>query len=123
MKQFFQSTYYFWLITKLIFAIAGFISVIELLSKNRIKPSEALLNYVAALYCILLVLDVIFSFIGNSYKFLKYIIGFISIALGLIIFVVMLNVRVISVPVTLLFILWVILLGLFDLLQIKRKLD
>lgn len=121
MKQFYQSTYYFWIVTKFIFAIAAFISAIGNLGINDLTETEKITNIVGTIYAILLVLDLILSLNGNYSKFLKYTIGSISILLGIIIFVILIKVNVISIPLTIVFVVWIILLGFFDLLVVKRK--
>lgn len=121
MKHFFQSTYYFWIITKFVFAILAFISAIGILGTHHLTVTEKMANYVGIIYALLLILDMILSLNGNYSKFLKYTTGSISIMLGIIIFVLLINVKVISIPVTVIFVIWIILLGLFDLLIIKKK--
>lgn len=121
MKQFYQSTYYFWIVTKFIFAIAAFINAIGNLGINDLTETEKIANIVGIIYAILLVLDLILSLNGNYSKFLKYTIGSISILLGIIIFVILTKVNVISIPLTMVFVVWIILLGFFDLLVVKRK--
>ena len=121
MKAFYKNTYYFWIITKFILAIAVFISAIGNLGIDDLTTSEKAANYLAVLYAILLSLDLIFSLNGNYYRIIKYFIGVISILFAIIIFIVLIKMNVISVPLTLLFSIWIFLLGLFDLLQIKKN--
>ena len=123
MKQFYQSSYYVWIITKFIFCLAALISAIQILRNNNLKLIETIANLVAIIYGILMITDSFLSLNGNYYKSLKYVIGSFSIILGLIIFIVLIKIQVISIQITLLFILWVTLLGGFDLLQIKRNKD
>jgi len=121
MKQFYQGTYYFWVVTKFIFAIAAFISAVGNFGINDLTITEKTANYVGILYAILLIIDLILSLNGNYSKFLKYIVGTLSIILGIIIFTILIKVNVISIPVTVFFIIWIFLLGFFDLLIIRRK--
>lgn len=121
MRQFYQSTYYLWIITKAIFAIAGFISAINTLGISNLTGPEKLVNFIGVVYAILLAIDVINSLSGNYPKYLKYINGTISVLLGIVILGLPFIANVISIPVTVFFAAWIILLGFFDLLVIKRK--
>lgn len=121
MRQFYQSTYYLWIITKAIFAIAVLISAIGNFGLSNLTGAEILANFLGVLYAILLSVDVINSLKGNHSKSLKYINGAISILLGVVIFILPFIANVISIPLTMLFTAWIILLGLFDLLIIKNK--
>ena len=120
MKAFYKSTYYFWIITKFIFAIAAFISAIGNIGMDDLTTNEKLANYVGIIYAICLIFDLMFSLNGFYYKPLKYFVGTVSVLLAIIIFIVLLKVNVISIPLTLFFVIWIFLLGIFDLLQTKR---
>jgi hypothetical protein len=121
MRQFYQSTYYFWIVTKGIFAIAGFISAVNNLGISDLTGPEKLANFIGVVYAILLAIDVINSLRGNYSKSLKYMAGAISVLLGVAILILPFITNVISIPLTVLFAAWIILLGFFDLLIIKRK--
>lgn len=121
MKQFYQSTYYLWIVTKGIFAIAGFISAMSNLGISNLTGTEILANFIGIVYAILLAVDIMMSLRGNYSKSLKYTTGTISVLLGIGLIILSLLANVISIPVTLLFAAWVILLGFFDLMIIRRK--
>lgn len=121
MRQFYQSTYYLWVVTKGIFAIAGFISAVNNLGINDLTGPEKLANFIGVVYAILMAIDVINSLRGNYPKSLKYINGTISVLLGVVIFILPFITNVMSIPLTVFFAAWIILLGFFDLLVIKSK--
>ncbi len=121
MKPFYQSTYYLWIITKGIFSVAGFISAIDNLGILDLTTTEKLANFIGLAYAVLLAIDTVMSLTGNYLKPLKYANGTISVLLGIIIFVLPFFANVISVPITVLFSVWIILLGVFDLLVVKRS--
>lgn len=103
MKQFYQSTYYFWIVTKFIFAIAALINAVTILGITDLTLTEKSANYTAVLYAVFLIFDLIFSLNGTYSKFLKYTTGTISIILGIIIFGIIIKFKVISVPITIVF--------------------
>ncbi|OJV52225.1 MAG: hypothetical protein BGO31_00720 [Bacteroidetes bacterium 43-16] len=122
MRKFYQSTYYFWIISKFLMAIAGFISSISILQEsNNLREEEKIANYLCLIYSILLVLDNVFSLQGKPNRAIKYITGTISVVIGLALFILMLYMKVISIPLTIAFVILVLLMGLFDLLQVNKR--
>ncbi len=121
MRQFYHSTYYLWIVTKGIFAFAVMISAISNLGISNLRGPEKLVNFIGLVYAILLVMDIIMSLKASYSRSLKYTTGAISVLLGVGLLILPFLVNVISVPLTFIFAAWVILLGFFDLLNIKRR--
>lgn len=121
MRQFYQSTYYLWIVTKGIFAFAVMISAISNLGISNLRGPEKMVNFIGLVYAILLVIDIIISLKGSYSKPLKYTIGVISVLMGIGLLILPFLANVISVPLTFIFAAWIILLGFFDLLIIKRR--
>lgn len=124
MKKFYQSTYYFWIVSKLLIAIGGIISSFgNLADFEYLRGEEKLANLTGVLYSILLIVDVIQTFNGKYSKPVKYTTGTISMIIGLALFLLMIYMSVISIPLTISFIAWIILMGIFDYLVVKRRVD
>jgi len=121
MKQFYQSTYYLWIVTKGLFAVAGFISALSNLGISNLTGPEMLSNFIALVYAVLLAVDIVMSLRRNYSKALKYTTGTISVLSSVVILILPFLTSVISVPITLLFATWLMLLGFFDLLVIRGK--
>ena len=122
MRNFYAATYYFWAATRTLFIIAGFISIAGVLGSYKLRTEELLANLVAVLYFIIMIYNSFLDFSGNNHnKLLKYISGSISIIIGVIILILLFTVKVVSIPAAFIFIIWIVLLGLFDILLIKRK--
>lgn len=121
MKSFFSSSYYFWLITRILFIIATIISSFSNLGEN-LTPLELIANLIILLYSFAMCYNTFLDFsIKEPIKTLKYFTGGISILIGAAIFILTFSVQVINLILALLFIIWVVLLGIFDLLLIRRK--
>lgn len=124
MRKFYQSTYYFWIVSKLLIAVGGIISSFgNLADFEYLRGEEKLANFIGFLYSILLIADVVLAFNGKYYKSVKYTTGTISMIIGLVLAILMSYMNVISIPLTLAFIAWIILLGFFDYLIIKRRVE
>lgn len=124
MRKFYQSTYYFWIVSKLLIAIGGIISSFgNLADFEYLRGEEKLANFIGVLYSILLIADVVMTFNGQYSKPVKYTTGTISMIIGLVLFLLMIYMSVISIPLTIAFIAWIILLGIFDYLVVKRRVD
>jgi hypothetical protein len=121
MKSFYQSSYYFWIIIKVIIALAGFISFIDNISNYQLSATELIANLLTFVYAVFLVVDVIISLNGNCSKILKYTTGTLSLFIAVVFIGILATIGVISVTATVLVVTLFILVGLFDLLLVTKK--
>lgn len=123
MRKFYQSTYYFWIITKFIFAIAAGTDGIRHLGNETIIDEERSISYFAIVFSILLLTDIILSLMGKYYNLLKYTLGlmFVSVALFIIMLLLLVNLTDTIFPTILM--IWSLCSALFELMIIKRKKD
>ena len=121
MKSFFLKSYYFWIITRIIFCVALFISLIAIFQEARLSSMELIVNLVAVVYWIILLLIIIRQLAGaQRMRIMSYAVGVISILIGIILLVLPFMTEVISLPAIVLFSIWMLALGVFDLLCIQR---
>ncbi|HEX8563905.1 MAG TPA: hypothetical protein VF676_13090 [Flavobacterium sp.] len=122
MKELFSITYYFWVFTRIIFVIAGFVSVAGTYGTYRMSTLELLANLVLVVYLFLMGYNTVSDFSSSSRNTVpRYISGAISIILGLAVLALVFTTNVVSVIVAFIFSFWIILLGIFDLLLIRKN--
>jgi hypothetical protein len=124
MMNFFKSTYYFWVVSKIIFILLGTISVLQILTNERLAKTEFLINIFFLFYISLMAITSIKELRGiQSKSILNIIVGSLSLLTGLalmITFILLGNERLqVDIILALLFSLWIMLIGLSDLF--KRK--
>jgi len=122
--NFFKSTYYFWVVSKIIFILVGTISVLQILTTERLGKTEFLINIFFLFYISLMAITSIKELRGiQSKSILNIIVGSLSLLTGLalmITFILLGNERLqVDIILALLFSLWIMLIGLSDLF--KRK--
>jgi len=120
LKTFYQKTFYFWIILKVLLGIGAFIIL-----NDQIKGfSKA--NFIGLIYSLLMILDVIFVVTNTSAKGIRRFTGFFSLFFAIIITVLLLTIGDdlnLGVPMGILVVICLILTGLFDLLQIHKNVD
>ena len=124
MMNFFKSTYYFWVVSKIIFILLGTISVLQILATERLGKTEFLINIFFLFYISLMAISSIKELRGiQSKSILNIIVGSLSLLTGLalmVTFIFLGNERLqVDIVLALLFSLWIMLIGLSDLF--KRK--
>ena len=124
MMNFFKSTYYFWVVSKIIFILLGTISVLQILTTERLGKTEFLINIFFLFYISLMAISSIKELRGiQSKSILNIIVGSLSLLTGLalmVTFIFLGNERLqVDIVLALLFSLWIMLIGLSDLF--KRK--
>jgi len=84
LRSFYQSTYYFWLTSRIIFILLFLISFFSIISEGNLKKPEILFNGAIAIYIVLLTV-IAYNEISKSQSsaVLKIIVGLFSILFGL----------------------------------------
>lgn len=125
MIDFFKKYYWFWIISKIIVIIILLISTISILGFERLKTDEILINTLGLIEAFLLLITLAEDFSSNSkFKILKIITGIIMTVFGIGLIIILLTVSkgsqsefyILGYP----FGLWMILIGIFDILRIKK---
>lgn len=121
MKSFFLKSYYFWIVTRIIFCVALFISLIAIFQEARLSSMELIVNLVAVVYWIILLLIIIQQLAGaQRMQIMSYVVGVISMLIGIVLLILPFITTVISLPAIVVFSLWMLALGVFDLLCIQK---
>jgi hypothetical protein len=82
---------------------------------------ELFVNLVAVVYWIILLLIIIRQLAGaQRMRIMSYVVGVISMLMGIILLVLPFMTEVISLPAIVLFSFWMLALGVFDLLCIQK---
>ncbi|GEM_PF-1068252 len=121
MRKFYQSTYYFWILTKLAFAIGGFIGTILELRKDHLVVAGKQFVFLGVTYTLLLLADVIFSLNGSYYRLIKYLSGISSLIIAVVLSGSMLVPGAVNIPFPAIFIIWFFLSAIFDLMVVKQR--
>jgi branched-subunit amino acid transport protein AzlD len=121
MKCFFHQTYYFWLITRVIFIVGAVLDSGKLFSKG-LDALDMLINVAIIGYLCLMTYNTVNEYrnsFGNSIT--KYIAGTLSIILGAVIVGIVLTRDSAIIALAAPFAIWIVLLGIFDLLVLNRS--
>jgi hypothetical protein len=121
MKIFYKSSYYFWIATKIIFAIGILVAAFPMFFIKNPTLAAKTGSSITLIYGILQATDLIVSLSGGRSKLLKYFTGGLSVILGLSLIYLAIKAKPVSILFTLLLSVWLFLLGLFDLLRIEKK--
>jgi hypothetical protein len=118
MIQLFRNSYYFWVISRLVFCVAIFTSLV--LQKFDKQWDVILSVFVCAVYLILMVI----LLIQEIAKIEKNVIvtkstGILSLVLGFIIGYLILYVSSVNTALAIPFFIWIILMGMFDLYNLS----
>jgi hypothetical protein len=121
MKYFFFKTYYFWTITRVVFIAAGLIDLLTVFP--RASNGLFLLIDIATLcYIGLMIYNTIIELQNKTRQlFTKYIVGIISILIAVSIFFLVMTYSSAYVVLAVLFVAWLALLGVFDLVVMNRQ--
>lgn len=126
MKNFFKQTYWFWIVSKIIFALIILISTLSVISTERLKPIELAVNLSCLALAILLIITFFNDFsTSTSAGFLKTISGILMILFGLALITILITISkgsqsdfyFLGYP----FALWIGLIGIFEISKVKRK--
>ncbi len=128
MTDFFKGTYYFWLVSKIIFIILGTISVLQILTTQQLPKTEFLINVAFVFYISLMTITTVKELRGiKSGTLLNTIVGALSVLIGLallVTFILLGNERLqVDIVLALLFSFWIILIGLSDLFKRKHVIE
>ncbi|MBI1267243.1 MAG: hypothetical protein GC193_07425 [Cryomorphaceae bacterium] len=125
MKKFYTQSFWFWVTSKIIFVCLMLISILSILgeSKGRLGGAELGINFLAFVEALLLIITVIQDF-TSKLNVIKVVSGVLMMLFGIALFGVLLTVSsggqsaiyMLGYP----FSLWMILIGMFDLLRVKR---
>lgn len=123
MRKFYQSSYYFWIITKCIFAIVAGTDGIRHLSNGAMIDEERSISYFTIVFSILLITDTLLFLNGKYYTLLKCTLGlmYVSVAIFIIMLLLFFNLKDTLFPLIL--IIWSLCSAIFDFMIIKRKKD
>ena len=121
MKRFFYQTYYFWLITRIIFIIGALMDSITIFSKG-LEIFDMLINSCIITYLCLMVFNTIHECRNALVSSItKYIVGVLSLVLASVIIVLVVTKDSRLVALAGPFVIWIILLGIFDLTILNRS--
>lgn len=124
-KSFFQSTYWLWVIAKMLIILLLFVSSISLLMEGNLRSDELAINWLAVIEGILLTISLAHDFGSTRLGWLKIITGTILFVGGVALMVTLFGLEegerseayAIGFPLTLL----MIFTGLFDVLRLEKK--
>jgi uncharacterized membrane protein len=126
MKDFFRQSYWFWVISKVIFVVMLFISVLSILGAGQLGAEETAINLLALVEALLLTVTLFGDFSATAkFGILKIITGVLLIVFGIGLLVVLLtvgkgsqsSVYMLGFP----FAAWMVLMGLFDVFRVKKN--
>jgi hypothetical protein len=101
--------------------VALFISLITIFQEARLSSMELIVNLVAVVYWIILLLIIIRQLAGaQRMQIMSYVVGVISMLIGIVLLILPFITTVISLPAIVVFSLWMLSLGVFDLLCIQK---
>lgn len=101
--------------------MALFISLITIFQEARLSSMELIVNLVAVVYWIILLLIIIRQLAGaQRMQIMSYVVGVISMLIGIVLLILPFITTVISLPAIVVFSLWMLSLGVFDLLCIQK---
>ncbi|HUH25622.1 MAG TPA: hypothetical protein VLY87_03280 [Flavobacterium sp.] len=125
MKEFYLKSYWFWLLSKSILIIMLLLSTLNILGEGNLNTTEFSVNLLGLIEAFLLMatLSQDYFFLKKFY-FLKTIAGGILILAGIALFIFLFTVSegsqsayyLLGYPLAV----WLILIGIFDLLRIKK---
>lgn len=121
MERFFYQTYYFWLITRIIFIAGALLDSSRIFGKG-LEAVDVLINLSIVGYLILMIYNTVNEFRNALVnRVTKYIVGVLSLVLAIVIIVVLgtQDSRLIGLAGP--FVIWIALLGIFDLTVLNRS--
>lgn len=123
MRKFYQSTYYFWIITKCIFAIVAGTDGIRHLGNGTIIDEERSISCFAIVLSIFILADIVLSLNGKYYTPLKYMLGLMYVSVAIFIIILLFFVNLTDTIFPMILTIWSLYSALFDFMIIKRKKD
>ncbi|TCC96951.1 hypothetical protein [Pedobacter hiemivivus] len=121
MKRFYHQTYYFWLITRIIFIAGALLDSGRMFGKG-LETLDVFINLSIIGYLGLMIYNTVNEFRNALVSTVtKYIVGVASLVLAFVIIVIVVthDSRLISLAGP--FVIWIVLLGIFDLLILNRS--
>lgn len=125
MKKIFTNSYWLWVISKIILIVLLLVSTLSMFGLERLKTDELLICLLGLAEAVLLIITLFNDFSSTpKYQMVKMIAGGILVLLGIGLFVTLLTVSkgsrsdlyFLGFP----FSIWMILIGIFDLLRIEK---
>lgn len=125
MIQFFSSSYYCWVVSRIILIVLSVVSLLQIFLNERLRTAELIANLAFFVYVILLIIASIKELSGfKKRSLLNVITGYISFLIGLTLMtlVVAFSYKIkVAIPLAALFCVWLLLLGLFDICKEKNN--
>jgi len=126
MRSFFNTTYYFWVVWRAVLIVLGMISLISIISIGDLTSLEKLVNFSFFIYLILLTIIFVKEVRkAEQNRVIKIIAGIYSILAGIGIITALSYVGSNKSPamgfVGMIFSIWLLLLGVFDLLIMRKE--
>jgi hypothetical protein len=128
MRSFFNTTYYFWVVWRAILIVLGMISLISIISIGDLKNIEVIVNFSFFIYLILLSIIFVKEVQkAEQNRVIKIVAGIYSILFAIGLFTTIAMIGNNKSPalgfVGMLFSIWSLLLGFFDIIIQQRKAD
>ena len=124
MRPFFSATYYFWIVSRIIFIIAGFINVLGIFSSKTQNINSLMINVLVVVYFLMLITAIVQDFAGIQNRLLRQVLGTCSLLIAAcllyIVFLMGKHGARIYPGAAIFFCAWLTGLGLFDLLYIRK---
>ncbi|MBS3913372.1 MAG: hypothetical protein KG003_02645 [Bacteroidetes bacterium] len=126
MKTFFAKTFLFWVTSKILLILITGLSTYSILSSGGLRTEELVVNLLVLLELVILVITITQDLtIKSNYNFLKIISGILLIVSAIAFFIVLLRISgrhrsdlyYWGYP----FVLWIFLIGIFELLRVRRN--
>jgi len=121
MRSFFSGSYYLWVVLRILFVIAGLVSLFQIWSEERLDFVESSINFIFFIFIILMTICAVKDIRGiRRRSVINRVAGVVSIfiALSIVSLVLFINPGRLVVPliVPVLFSAFIFMLGLFDII-------
>lgn len=84
MRTFFQATFYFWIVTQIIFILFLLFDLFRVVTQYKLRPEEMISQFVAFVYIVLTAINLYSIFFGSNYKGLRIAVGIMSLLISCI---------------------------------------
>ena len=126
MRSFFNTTYYFWVVWRAILIVLGMISLVSIISMGRLNNMELLVNFSFFIYLILLSIIFVREVRKTEQnRTIKLIAGVYSLIAGIglatSLFIVGNSKNPAMGFVGLVFSVWLIMIGIFDIVMMRKE--
>jgi hypothetical protein len=122
-KVFYSKTHYFWVVTKIVLLVsAGLFFYFGNFEIKRFEPKEWCTFIIFIIYGILMSINLLLELTNTSpFKWSKYLTGIISLVSGIFLILILLKVDHQYFWTIMTFAIWVVVMGIFDLLKIQKN--